>query len=106
MLSASPGLRSRFPYQLEFVSNTLDEIVEIAQLFARNSPFTINPDALEHCSRVAEWLCSTSAPAQRAALNQNPYKSSLYGSRGLPHLGHQFVSWAYGTPTRREPHPR
>ncbi|MGH3556045.1 MAG: AAA family ATPase [Mycobacterium sp.] len=59
LLSANPGLRSRFPYQLEFVSNTADEIVQIAQLFATTSRVTIDPQALQHFTSITEWLCNT-----------------------------------------------
>jgi type VII secretion ATPase EccA len=61
LLSANPGLRSRFPYQLEFVSNTGDEIVEIAHLFATTSGVTIEPQALQHFTDTTEWLCTTPA---------------------------------------------
>ncbi|MGV7254571.1 AAA family ATPase [Mycobacterium kansasii] len=61
LLSANPGLRSRFPYQLEFVSNTADEITQIAQLFAREFRVTISPGALEHFTTVTGWLCTTPA---------------------------------------------
>lgn len=61
LLSANPGLRSRFPYQLEFVSNTANEIVEIAQLFAATAGVTIDPQALQHFTNITEWLCRTPA---------------------------------------------
>jgi len=61
LLSANPGLRSRFPYQLEFVSNTADEIVQIAQLFAKTSRVTIDAQALQHFTSITEWLCNTPA---------------------------------------------
>ncbi len=68
LLSANPGLRSRFPYQLEFVSNTADEIVQIAQLFATNSHVTIDPQALQHFTSITEWLCNTPANDQHNQL--------------------------------------
>jgi type VII secretion ATPase EccA len=61
MLSANPGLRSRFPRQLEFVSNTAEEVGQIAQLFARESTVLIHPAALERFIGTAQWLCSTPA---------------------------------------------
>nr|VTP03856.1 ESX-1 secretion system protein EccA1 [Mycobacterium riyadhense] len=59
MLAANPGLRSRFPYQLEFSSNTPDELLQIAELFASRSHVNIHPEALAHFSRIVEWLCTT-----------------------------------------------
>ncbi len=59
LLSANLGLRSRFPYQLEFTSSTPDELVQIARLFATRSHVNIQAAALEHFSDVAQWLCST-----------------------------------------------
>lgn len=61
LLSANPGLRSRFPYQLEFVSNTADETVQIAKQFAATSRVTIDTPALQHFTTVTEWLCATPA---------------------------------------------
>ncbi len=62
LLSANPGLRSRFPYQLEFVSNTSDEVTQIAALFA-NETFRVilHPAAVDLFRATAEWLCTTPA---------------------------------------------
>ena len=59
MLAANPGLRGRFPYQLEFTSNTADELIEIAGLFAARSHVNIRPDAIEHLRDIVDWLCTT-----------------------------------------------
>lgn len=59
MLSANPGLRSRFPHKLEFTSNTPDEIIGIADLFAAKSHVTIAEDARRYFAEIAHWLCAT-----------------------------------------------
>lgn len=69
LLSANPGLRSRFPYQLEFISNTTNEIIQIAQLFAKTSRVTIDPQALQHFTTTTEWLCNTPANDQQLLID-------------------------------------
>jgi hypothetical protein len=59
MLSANPGLRSRFPHKLEFDSSTPHEIAAIAELFADKSNVTIAEDAHRYFTGIAEWLCTT-----------------------------------------------
>jgi type VII secretion ATPase EccA len=59
LLSANPGLRSRFPTQLEFASATADELGEIAALFAAKSKVFIAPDAQVTFDGVAQWLTTT-----------------------------------------------
>lgn len=60
MFSANPGLRSRFPFQLEFPSCEPQDTVEIAQLFAKRFHIVIEPAALNSFSATAQWLCTTS----------------------------------------------
>ncbi|MBY0443044.1 MAG: AAA family ATPase, partial [Mycobacteriaceae bacterium] len=69
LLSANPGLRSRFPYQLEFVSNNADEIVQIAQRFAQASHVAIDAEALQHFTTTTEWLCTTPANDQQLLID-------------------------------------
>ena len=59
LFGANPGLRSRFPFQLEFSSCEPQDLVEIAQLFARRFHIVIEPAALSSFSATAEWLCTT-----------------------------------------------
>ena len=59
MFGANPGLRSRFPFQLEFPSCEPQDTVEIAQLFATRFNIVIEPAALSSFSATAEWLCTT-----------------------------------------------
>ena len=59
LLGANPGLRSRFPFQLEFSSCNGEDLVAIAQLFAKRGHVTIEPAALERFAVVAKWLCAT-----------------------------------------------
>jgi len=59
LLGANPGLRSRFPFQLEFSSCNGEDLVAIAQLFAKRGHVTIEPAALERFATVAKWLCAT-----------------------------------------------
>ena len=59
LLSANPGLRSRFPFQLEFTSCDTDDLVRIAELFAARFHVAIEPSALSRFSSNAEWLCNT-----------------------------------------------
>jgi len=59
MFGANPGLRSRFPFQLEFPSCEPQDTVEIAQLFAKRFNIVIEPAALVSFSRTTEWLCTT-----------------------------------------------
>lgn len=58
-MSANPGLRSRFPFQLEFTSCDTDDLVRIAELFAARFHVAIEPSALSRFSSNAEWLCNT-----------------------------------------------
>ena len=50
MFGANPGLRSRFPFQLEFPSCEPQDPVEIAQLFAKRFHIVIEPAALSSFS--------------------------------------------------------
>ncbi|MEE6140515.1 AAA family ATPase [Mycobacterium sp. 050128] len=59
LLSANPGLRSRFPFQLEFTSCDTDDLVRIAELFAARFHVAMEPAALKRFSSTAEWLCNT-----------------------------------------------
>ncbi len=59
MFEANPGLRSRFPFQLEFPSCEPQDTVEIAQLFAKRFKIVIEPSALASFSVTTEWLCTT-----------------------------------------------
>ena len=68
LMSANPGLRSRFPHKLEFDSNTASETVEIAHLFARKFRVTISEPASDYFASVAHWLCTTRASDDHAAL--------------------------------------
>lgn len=68
LLSANPGLRSRFPFQLEFSSCDAEDLVQIAQLFASRFHVGIEAAALSRFKSAAEWLCST--PNTRAGDSQ------------------------------------
>ncbi len=57
--SANPVLRSRFPFQLEFTSSDAEDLVNIAQLFARRFNVAIEPLALSCFKTTAQWLCTT-----------------------------------------------
>jgi hypothetical protein len=59
LFGANPGLRSRFPFQLEFSSCEPQDVVEIAQLFAKRFHVVIEPATLASFSATAEWLCTT-----------------------------------------------
>lgn len=61
MLGANPGLPGRFPHQIEFDSNTPDEVTQICQLFARLSQVEVDPTALESFRFVASWLYNNPA---------------------------------------------
>jgi type VII secretion ATPase EccA len=63
MLSANSGLRSRFPHKLEFDTNTPDELVQIADLFASRYRVTLTPAARDYFGTVVQWLCTTPADA-------------------------------------------
>jgi type VII secretion ATPase EccA len=68
LMSANPGLRSRFPHKLEFVSNTAAEAVEIAHLFAGKFRVIISEHASDYFASVAHWLCTTRASDDHAPL--------------------------------------
>ncbi len=59
LLSANPGLRSRFPTQLEFPSYTPVELSQIAQLMADTSRVLLHPAAAATFRDVTEWLATT-----------------------------------------------
>lgn len=59
MFNANPGLRSRFPEQLEFSSCEPQDTVDIALLFAKRSRIIIEPDALVSFRATTQWLCTT-----------------------------------------------
>lgn len=61
MLSANPGLRSRFPHKLEFDSSTPSELLEIADIFAGRYRVTIAEAGRQHFNEIAQWLCATEA---------------------------------------------
>lgn len=61
MLGANPGLPGRFPHQIEFDSNTPDEVTQICQLFARLSQVDVDPQALDSFLSVASWLYNNPA---------------------------------------------
>lgn len=46
-LRTNPGLRSRFPIQIEFPDYTLDELIEIAILMAEKRQYKFTPEAIE-----------------------------------------------------------
>jgi hypothetical protein len=47
----------------------------------------LTPEPLRPLTEQRHGQHQRRCPPERAALTQNPYKSSLYGSRGLPALG-------------------
>ena len=55
LFGANPGLRSRFPFQLEFSSCEPQDLVEIAELFARRFHIVIEPAAVSRFAATAEW---------------------------------------------------
>jgi hypothetical protein len=60
LLSANPGLRSRFPTQLEFRSYSADELGHIAAMFAANYRVLVHPEASDTFSQYTSWLTATS----------------------------------------------
>ena len=62
LLGANPGLRSRFPFELEFSSCEAQDLVQIAELFARRFNIVFEPAALSRFTTIAEWLCNTPNP--------------------------------------------
>jgi hypothetical protein len=60
LLSANPGLRSRFPTQLEFSSYSAEELAQIAAKFAENYRVLVDPNAIGSFQHITHWLTATS----------------------------------------------
>jgi stage V sporulation protein K len=65
-LMANPGLRSRFPIQLDFPDYTPRELLEIGRQMVRDRQYRLSPDAE---SRLASWLESQRTAWQGTAGN-------------------------------------
>lgn len=50
-LQTNPGLRSRFPIRIDFPDYTLDELLEIAQIFLAERDYCLSPSAREELLR-------------------------------------------------------
>ena len=60
LLSANPGLRSRFPTQMEFSSYSAPELGQIAAMFAETFRVLVDPDAIHTFDQFTHWLTATS----------------------------------------------
>lgn len=61
LFKANPGFRGRFPNTLQFTSNTPEELVEIADLFAETYQVTVTDDARNYLTELVKFLCATLA---------------------------------------------
>lgn len=61
LFTANPGMRGRFPHTLQFTSNTPEELVEIADLFAQTYQVTVADDARSYLTELVKFLCATLA---------------------------------------------
>lgn len=50
-IETNPGLRSRFPIQMEFPDYSAEELLQIADLMLRRRQYTLNPEARDALSR-------------------------------------------------------
>jgi stage V sporulation protein K len=51
-LRTNPGLRSRFPIQIEFSDYTTEELMEIAKLMVEKRQYKLTPEALYKLERI------------------------------------------------------
>jgi len=51
-IQSNPGLRSRFPIQIEFPDYTLNELLKIADLFVEKRQYILDQAAREELSRI------------------------------------------------------
>lgn len=59
-LQTNPGLRSRFPIHIEFVDYTLDELLQIAELFIAERQYKLSPGAKAKLLRILQTRISRS----------------------------------------------
>lgn len=69
-LSSNPGLRSRFPIQIDFLDYTIDELIQIAELMVRNRQYKFTEGAKK---KIMKYLIydSTSREIGNARLVRN-----------------------------------
>ena len=53
-LQINPGLRSRFPIQLEFNDYSVDELMQIAKMMVEKRQYQFSPDALIKFERLLQ----------------------------------------------------
>ncbi len=59
-LQTNPGLRSRFPIHIDFVDYTLDELLQIAELFVAERQYKLSPGAKTKLLRILQKKVSDS----------------------------------------------
>ncbi|MGI6559241.1 MAG: AAA family ATPase [Limnochordia bacterium] len=59
-LQTNPGLRSRFPIHIDFVDYTLDELLQIAELFVTERQYKLSPGAKAKLLRILQRRISSS----------------------------------------------
>ena len=85
-LASNPGLRSRFPFRLEFESYGEDDLVSIFCMFAEKNRFSIDDDAHSAISRIVSSMRSADDFANARSVRNLFDRSVIAAAQSHPQL--------------------